>query len=94
HNHRLSQSAGAPIDDVGTVTHTNNWLDTTSWAVFGQANIKATDRLTLTVGGRWTTDRRKFHNIGQTGRGWGLHDPQDWSYDPDLFFVKYPTGAL
>lgn len=94
HNHRLSQSAGAPIDNVGTVTHTNNWLDTQSWAVFGQANIKASDRLTLTLGGRWTTDRRKFHNIGQTGRGWGLHNPQDWGYDPDQFFVQYPAGVL
>ncbi|NML93355.1 TonB-dependent receptor [Novosphingobium olei] len=93
HNHRLSQSAGSPLDNVGTVTHTNNWLNTTSWAVFGQANFKATDRLTFTVGGRWTTDRRRFHNIGQTGRGWGLHDPQDWNYDPDRFFVQYPTGA-
>ncbi|WP_408590871.1 TonB-dependent receptor [Novosphingobium sp.] len=93
HNHRLSQSADSPLDDVGTVTHTNNWLDTTSLAVFGQANIKATDRLTFTVGGRWTTDRRKFHNIGQTGRGWRLHDPQDWGYNPDQFFVQYPTGA-
>ncbi|WP_183623182.1 TonB-dependent receptor [Novosphingobium sediminicola] len=93
HNHRLSQSAGAAVDNVGTVTHTNNWLNTTAWALFGQANIHLTDRLTATVGGRWTTELRKFRNIGQTGRSWGLHDPQEWNYDPDYFFLKYPTGT-
>ena len=93
HNHRLSQSAGSALDNIGTVTHTNNWLRTTSYSAFGQANYEATDKLTLTVGGRWTTDRRIFHNIGQQGTRWGLHDPQDWNYDPDAFFVKYPTGT-
>lgn len=93
HNHRLSQSAGAAVDNVGTVTHTNNWLNTTAWAVFGQANIHLTHQLTATIGGRWTTELRKFRNIGQTGRNWGLQEPQDWNYDPDYFFVKYPTGA-
>ena len=93
HNHRLSQSAGAAVDNVGTVTHTNNWLDTTAWALFGQANIHLTNTLTATLGGRWTTELRKFRNIGQTARSWGLHDPQDWNYDPDYFFVKYPAGT-
>lgn len=93
HNHRLSQSAGAALDNVGTVNHTNNWLRTTSWAFFGQANVKLTDKLTVTLGGRWTTDLRKFHNIAEQGRGWSLHDPQEWNYDPDQFFRNWPTGV-
>ncbi|WP_022683515.1 TonB-dependent receptor [Sphingobium bisphenolivorans] len=93
HNHRLSQSAGATVDNIGTVTHTNNWLRTTSYSAYGQLNYKATDALTLTIGGRWTTDRRKFRNIGQQGTRWGLHDPQEWGYDPDAFFRLYPTGT-
>lgn len=92
HNHRLSQSASGTVDDVGTVTHTNNWLRTTSWSVFGQANYEITDALTVTVGGRWTTDLRKFHNIGQQGTRWGLHNADEWNYDQDSFFVLYPTG--
>jgi len=93
HNHRLSQSASGAVDNVGTVTHTNNWLRTTSYSVFGQANYRATDTLTLTVGGRWTTDRRTFRNIGQQGTRWGLHQPEDWNYDPDAFFVLFPAGT-
>jgi iron complex outermembrane receptor protein len=93
HNHRLSQSAGSPLDDIGTATHTNNWLHTTSYSAFGQANYKATSHLTITVGGRWTTDHREFRNIGQQGTKWALHDPQDWGYDPNAFFVQYPTGT-
>ena len=94
HNHRLSQSAGSPVDNIGTVTHTNNWLRTTSYSAYGQVNFQATDALTLTVGGRWTTDRRKFRNIGQQGTRWSLHDPQEWGYDPDAFFRQYPTGTV
>ncbi|HEX7822358.1 MAG TPA: TonB-dependent receptor [Sphingobium sp.] len=93
HNHRLSQSASGKVDNVGTVTHTNNWLKTESYSVYGQVNWLATDRLTLTVGGRWTTDQRKFHNIGQQGTQWGLHDASEWGYDQDRFFVQYPTGT-
>ncbi|MET0251275.1 MAG: TonB-dependent receptor [Novosphingobium sp.] len=93
HNHRLSQSASGTVDDVGTVTHTNNRLRTTSWSVFGQANYEATDALTLTVGGRWTTDLRKFRNVGQQGTRWGLHNADEWNYDQDSFFVRYPVGV-
>ncbi|MET0366002.1 MAG: TonB-dependent receptor [Sphingobium sp.] len=93
HNHRLSQSASGTTDNVGTVTHTNNWLRTDSYSAFGQLNWLASDRLTLTVGGRWTTDRRKFRNIGQQGTRWGLHDATEWGYDQDRFFVQYPTGT-
>jgi iron complex outermembrane receptor protein len=92
HNHRLSQSASGTVDDVGTVTHTNNWLRTTSWSAFGQANYELTDALTVTVGGRWTTDLRKFRNVGQQGTRWGLHNADEWNYDQDSFFLRYPTG--
>lgn len=93
HNHRLGQSAASPLDNVGTVTHTNNWLRTTAYAVFGQVNYKLTDKLTATAGGRWTTERRAFRNIGQIGANWALREPGDWNYDPDAFFVRYPTST-
>jgi iron complex outermembrane recepter protein len=93
HNHRLSQGAGSPLDNVGTVTHTNNWLQTTAYAVFGQVNYKLTNKLTVTAGGRWTTERRAFRNIGQIGANWALHEPGDWGYNPDAFFTLYPTST-
>jgi iron complex outermembrane receptor protein len=89
HNHRLSQSAGSPRDDVGTVTHTNNYLRTESWAAFGQVNYKLTDQFSVTLGGRYTEDRRRFDNRGQQSSGVALHDPQDWGYDPDNFGRLY-----
>jgi iron complex outermembrane receptor protein len=93
YNHRLSQSASGTVDDIGTVTRTENRLRTTSWSVFGQANYELTDALTITVGGRWTTDLRKFHNIGQQGTRWGLHNADEWNYDQASFFTRYPTGT-
>jgi iron complex outermembrane receptor protein len=89
HNHRLSQSAGSPRDNVGTVTHTNNYLRTESWSAFGQLNYKATDKLTVTLGGRYTVDRRRFDNFGQQSVGVPLHDPQDWGYDPGRWAGLY-----
>ncbi|PVM86012.1 TonB-dependent receptor [Caulobacter radicis] len=89
HNHRLSQSAGSPSDNVGTVTHTNNYLRTESWAVFGQVNYKLTQRLTATLGGRYTEDRRRFDNFGQQKSNTALHDPQEWNYDPWQFEKLY-----
>ncbi|HWW26634.1 MAG TPA: TonB-dependent receptor [Caulobacter sp.] len=89
HNHRLSQSAGSPNDDVGTVTHTNNYLRTESWAAFGQVNYKVTDRLSATLGGRYTEDRRRFDNYGQQKSATALHDPQEWNYDPWQFGRLY-----
>ena len=89
HNHRLSQSAGSPKDDVGTVTHTNNYLRTESWAAFGQVNYKLTDQFSVTLGGRYTEDRRRFDNRGQQSSGVTLHDPQEWGYDPDRFERLY-----
>jgi iron complex outermembrane receptor protein len=89
HNHRLSQSAGSPQDNVGTVTHTNNYLRTESWAAFGQVNYRVTDQLTATVGGRYTEDRRRFDNLGQQKSNTALHDPQEWNYDPWAFERLY-----
>jgi iron complex outermembrane receptor protein len=89
HNHRLSQSAGSPKDDVGTVTHTDNYLRTKSWAVFGQVNYRLTDQLTATLGGRYTEDKRRFDNFGQQKTNTALHDPQEWNYNPADFERLY-----
>jgi len=36
-------------------------IDTDSWAVFGQATYAATDRLSFTLGGRFSQDNKKFN---------------------------------
>jgi iron complex outermembrane recepter protein len=68
HNHRLSQSASGTTNNVGFVTHTNNFLHTNSVAGFAQANIKIVDGLTGTLGGRYTADFRRFNALGDQER--------------------------
>lgn len=43
---------------------TPQWrLDTRSWAVFGQSDINLTDQLSLTLGARYTEDRKKYQYV-------------------------------
>ena len=44
-------------------------IDTKSWAAFGQATWKATDRLNVTIGGRQTDDDKDFSGNIQSGFG-------------------------
>ena len=69
HNDRLSQSAASPLNNVGRISHSDSILRTESGAVFGQLNYKLTDKLTATVGGRYTIDNRKFVNVGAVQGG-------------------------
>jgi iron complex outermembrane recepter protein len=44
-------------------------VDTRTWAVFGEANYDLTDQIKLTLGGRYTEDKRRTHVIRQTFLG-------------------------
>jgi iron complex outermembrane receptor protein len=94
HNHRLSQSAGSPQNNVGTISHTDNTLRTSSWALFGQGNYRWTDTLTGTLGLRYTVDQRQFKNVGQVQGGRPLVYPLPGDFDPALFGTLFsPSGA-
>ncbi|GLT01705.1 TonB-dependent receptor [Sphingobium jiangsuense] len=84
-NDRLSQAAGSTVDNVGSVSAVQNWLRTTSYSVFGQAKYAFDDRFTLTLGGRWTQDRRGFRSLISTSVSVPLHHPQEWDYDPRVY---------
>lgn len=46
--------------DVAPVESNNAKNETTSYAVFGDVTWRATDRLSLTLGGRWTTEEKEM----------------------------------
>jgi iron complex outermembrane receptor protein len=85
HNDRLSQGAASPLDNVGSIVWTDNYLRTESYAVFGQLDYKLTDRLTGTLGGRYTIDDRRFDNFGEIKTKTALIYPLPGNYDPALF---------
>jgi iron complex outermembrane receptor protein len=94
HNHRLSQSASSPLDNVGSISHTNNYLRTNSFSAFGQANVKVLEALTATVGGRYTVDYRQFDNFGQLKTGANLVYPLAGNFNPDLFGTLFTDGNV
>ncbi|HEY6876640.1 MAG TPA: TonB-dependent receptor [Polyangiales bacterium] len=93
HNHRLSQSAASPMDNVGTITHTNNRIYTHSIAAFGQADWRILDPLTLTLGLRYTADIRSFENVGEQEGKRPLVYPLPNDFDPKLFGTLFTAGA-
>lgn len=54
--------AGGTIATDGTVVD----LETESWAIFGQYEFALTDRLSLTLGGRYTEDSKVYTLSGET----------------------------
>ncbi len=94
YNHRLSQSAGSALNNVGTISHTENTLRTSSWALFGQGNYKVTDALTATLGLRYTVDSRQFKNFGEQQTKTPLVYPLPGNFDPALFSSLFgPTAT-
>jgi iron complex outermembrane recepter protein len=85
HNDRLSQGAASPLDNVGSIVWTDNYLHTESYAAFGQVDYKLTDRFTATAGGRYTVDNRRFDNFGQIKTNTALVYPLPGNFDPALF---------
>ena len=85
HNDRLSQGAASPLDNVGAIVWTNNYLYTESYAAFAQADYKLTERLTGTLGARYTIDNRRFDNFGEIKTNTALIYPLPGNSDPALF---------
>ena len=56
--------ATAEGDVVGLLTYSQ--VKTTSWAAFGQATVPITDAMSLTVGARYSKDKKKFKAYGET----------------------------
>jgi iron complex outermembrane recepter protein len=46
------------IGNAGIVTATSGYIDTTSWAVFGDLSYDVTEQLSVSVGGRYTRDTK------------------------------------
>jgi iron complex outermembrane receptor protein len=93
HNHRLSQAASSPDNDVGTITHTDNRLYTQSIAGFGQADYHLTDELSVTLGARYTADFRSFQNVGEYESGRPLVYPLPNNFDPRQFGSLFSPAA-
>ena len=84
-----------------------NFVDTRSFALFGQAELEVTDALTLTGGLRWTTEDRDFvGNAGGPLAGFGTNitgtadtDNVTWTVKADyaitddvMLYASYATG--
>lgn len=58
----LSATASGAFDTVlgnaGLTTYTGGYVDTESLAIFGDVSFDLTDRLSLSLGGRWTQDEK------------------------------------
>ncbi|MDB5447965.1 MAG: TonB-dependent receptor, partial [Phenylobacterium sp.] len=50
------------VSGAGSFTSNDTNLETSSWAGYAQATYKITDALSVTVGGRYTSDKRTFFN--------------------------------
>ncbi len=55
----------------GLAAFTNSDVDTKTWAIFGDATYDFTDQFSVSLGGRYTNDRRQASVLRQTFRGGG-----------------------
>ncbi|CAN5237774.1 TonB-dependent receptor [soil metagenome] len=88
-NDRFNESATSKIDNIGLISAYTNRLKTTSYSAFGQANYKISDIFTVTVGGRYTTDKRVFNATFASRANTQLIEPGLWDYDPKIFEQRY-----
>ena len=67
-------------------------LETESWAIFGESTWRLSDRLSFTLGARWTEDDKSFRYVQFNGFGLVAHDLfaedswSDWSGRASLSF--------
>jgi iron complex outermembrane receptor protein len=54
---------GRDLSNHATITATGAHLDQSSYAVFGESDIHLTDQLTLTVGGRYTSETKEGQSV-------------------------------
>ncbi|MGI4876777.1 MAG: TonB-dependent receptor [Janthinobacterium lividum] len=88
-NDRLNQASTSNVDNIGLIQRVTNRVRTTSYSAFGQANYELTDRFTVTLGGRYTTDLRKFNAVIGSRSNTALIEPTLWNYDLDTFTQRY-----
>ena len=78
-------------------------METTSWAFFGEYRIDFTERLTLTLGGRYSEDEIDFTRQGITSapgmiptpQNYTYSDNEDWdSFDPKVSLTFHATDDL
>ncbi|ARN74552.1 TonB-dependent receptor [Oceanicoccus sagamiensis] len=78
-------------------------METTSWAVFGEYRIGFTERLSLTLGGRYSVDEIDFTRQGITSapgmiptpQNYTYSDNEDWdSFDPKVSLTFQATDDL
>ena len=75
-------------------------LETDSWAIFGESTWALSDRLSLTLGGRWTEDDKQFAFRAVNGLGVETSDLfnsetwSDWSGRASLSFQATPDVML
>jgi iron complex outermembrane recepter protein len=78
-------------------------METTSWAVFGEYRIDFSERLSLTLGGRYSVDEIDFTRRGITSapgmiptvKNYTYSDKQDWdSFDPKVSLTFQATDDL
>jgi iron complex outermembrane receptor protein len=60
-----------PVAAANTATYTKGDIGTKAWAVFADANYKLTDALDLSLGGRYTVDKREATILRQIYFGLG-----------------------
>jgi iron complex outermembrane receptor protein len=92
-NDRLNESATANVDNIGQILRVTNQVLTTNYSGYGQANFKISDVFTLTAGGRYTTDLRKFHAVIGSKSNTALLEPWLWDYDPNVLEQRYGAFA-
>ena len=75
-------------------------LKTDSWAIFGEGTLALSDRLSLTLGARWTEDDKEFEYLAFSGLGVQTSDLfnqdswSDWSGRASLSFQARPNLNL
>jgi len=69
----MSATAAGAFDTVvsqaNTTTATSGWVDTESWAAFADVSYDLTEKLSLSVGGRYTKDDKTGHVYRQNFTG-------------------------
>ena len=95
--------AGNPFNFAffsGPGTEENIDLETESWAVFGEGTWLLSDRLSLTLGGRWTEDDKTFEYRAINGLGMQTSDLfnqdswSDWSGRASVSYQARPDLNL
>lgn len=84
-----THSEGRDLNRHATLTVTRANLDQESYAAFGEADIKLTDRWTLTLGGRYTEETKEAKSVPFTPAATLCADRTIYGFDD----CRFPYGA-